>query len=501
MFWDLPHRLTTVHCAVSIALLCSVSSVALISSGAQAATIGKTVVTSAQHEPLAASIMVSNIEAANFSISLANPIVYQQMGLTPTPSMMVRFQPNSSNTGQLLINTTQPVSKPFVDIILTINDGDQRHVMPKTLLMPLYGSLPILTGNTTIVGAEDSNLAVVSANNAKPLTVKQGLPPALMSSPNLLAPNIKVSTQAQPLILSTAVMPSLHMNNFIDNPNANTINISALNTTPNKTMSATVIVDKPLDILNIQVRRQIKPTNSFNISNFSADFNPNTMANQPTVVVLASTSASTPINSYIASITKIDSDNSDVPFSNTISEIQRITLFKSNTDASVNKLTKTTSDVMANYKVQPNDTLWTISQQIAQQNNLNIQTVMIQIQSQNPTAFINQDAGQLRADAQLKLTNYSLIPSPPSLPVAINVNRQYVKRTNKPVMKETSATMVTGLNTNILASLKSSQQRNTAQAQRFSKTNNTLDNDTEELPLQNQKLAELQTRLNKLYNQ
>lgn len=476
MSWDLPHRLTTVHCAVSIALLCLVSSVTLLS-GAQAATIGKTVVTSAQHEPLEASIMVSNIEATDFSVSLASPIIYQQMGLTATPSMMVRFQPNSSNTGQLLINTTQPVSKPFVDMILTINDGDQRHVMPKTLLMPLDGSLPILTGNIITVGAKDSNLAGVSVNTAKPLTIRPGMPPALTSSP-MLVPNIQASTQAQPLRLSTAVMPSLHMNGSIGTPNSNS----------SKGMSATVIVDKRFDILNIQVTRQIKPTDSFN---FNANFNPNTRANQPTAAVLISTS--TPINSYIASVTKIANEID--------SEIQRIAPSKLNTENSVNKRTKITSDVMANYKVQPNDTLWTISQQLAQQNDLNIQTVMAQIQLQNPTAFIAQNAGKLRADAQLNLINYSLAPLPHSLPVAINVNRQYVKQQNKPVSKKTTAIMVTGLNTDILATLRSSQQRNAAQDQRLSKTNNTLHNNTEKLQLQNQNLAELQTRLNKLYNQ
>lgn len=80
MSCHLSHRLTTVHRAVSMALLCSVGYAALVSS-AQAATIGKTVVTSAQHEPLAASIVVSDIRAADFSASLANSTIYQQMGL------------------------------------------------------------------------------------------------------------------------------------------------------------------------------------------------------------------------------------------------------------------------------------------------------------------------------------------------------------------------------------------------------------------------------------
>ena len=83
MSCHLSRRLTPVHRAVSMALLYSVGLAAIIPS-AQAATIGKTVVSSAQHEPLSASIVVTDIRASDFSASLANPVIYQQMGLTPT---------------------------------------------------------------------------------------------------------------------------------------------------------------------------------------------------------------------------------------------------------------------------------------------------------------------------------------------------------------------------------------------------------------------------------
>ena len=77
MSCHLSHRLTTIHRAVSMALLYSVGY------AAQIARIGKTVVTSAQHEPLVASIMVTDIKTADFSASLANSTTYEQMGLTP----------------------------------------------------------------------------------------------------------------------------------------------------------------------------------------------------------------------------------------------------------------------------------------------------------------------------------------------------------------------------------------------------------------------------------
>ncbi|WP_420230375.1 FimV family protein [Psychrobacter sp. ER1] len=63
------------------------------------------------------------------------------------------------------------------------------------------------------------------------------------------------------------------------------------------------------------------------------------------------------------------------------------------------------------YQVQRNDSLWIIAQQIAQENNLDTSIVMKQIQSQNPDAFINKDADQLKADAKLILPSYDVIPS------------------------------------------------------------------------------------------
>ena len=63
-------------------------------SHAQAATIGKTVITSAQHEPLAASIMVTDIKTADFSASLANSTIYQQMGLTDVSQQWSRSYHN-----------------------------------------------------------------------------------------------------------------------------------------------------------------------------------------------------------------------------------------------------------------------------------------------------------------------------------------------------------------------------------------------------------------------
>ena len=309
MSCHLSHRFTTIHRAVSIALFYSVSYAALISN-AQAATIGKTVITSAQHEPLAASIMVTDIQTANFSASLADSTLYQQMGLSPTDTMSVRFQPTSATSGQVFITTTKPVSKPFADVVLAINDGAQRTVIPKTLLMPLEGSLPINASKNSVTVANKLNLPTVSTTNAQPLTVRKGAPPPLLSTPKSLAPNlvatkhtatrlpvasaqtdniqtnnVQTANTQPPKISSslpvgntkttpsnTSVYAANHLDNGRLNTNAETnknITISSANNTTVSPVTAldntrdTAPIDDPqFDILNIKITRQIQLNNN-----------------------------------------------------------------------------------------------------------------------------------------------------------------------------------------------------------------------------------------------
>jgi hypothetical protein len=178
---------------------------------------------------------------------------------------------------------------------------------------------------------------------------------------------------------------------------------------------------------------------------------------------------------------------------------------------------------------------------------------MKQIQSQNPDAFINKDADQLKADAKLSLPSYDVVPSQQKLEAAISAQRQYNRRANTSAVKKTAKVsakknaeksqaakqpkkpMITktqtlpkaqfsvlapghngsadgtqeksasatghGLSTDVLATLKASRENAALQAERLSKTSSALDSYTKKIQLQNQKLAELQARLKKLRNQ
>lgn len=608
MSCHLSHRLTTVHRAVSMALLYSVGYAALVSS-AQAATIGKTVVTSAQHEPLAASILVTDIKTADFSASLANSTVYQQMGLTPTDSMTIRFQPTSATSGQVFITTTKPVSKPFADVILAINDGAQRNVIPKTLLMPLNDSLPITPSKNIVTGAKKPNLPVVSVTNAQPLTVRQGTPPPLFSSPKvstykssasdlaaaklpardiqapkIQAPDIQAPTVSSSLPAAVTTTTKSHTTVYapsrLNDDNASSENsldkssldkkyVNTSNNIPNNktsvnntaatslsvlssdTIEERAVTNKQFDILNIQIVRQIQLNNEHSTGIMAAiPMSPKTAMpptlNNQTSTVQANSANSIVANTPLNNVSTSDISSSSVA-SNQIAAQQAVAPNQS-------------SNAEVNYTVQRNDSLWVIAQQIAEKNNLDVQTVMKEIKSQNPSAFINKNADQLKADAQLSLPNYDVLPSQQKLEAAISAQRQYNRKASIPVAKTTTTTSkpiskqaskaapenpqaakrtakpaVTktqtlpkaqfsviapghqgsadgtktksgmaagnGLSTDVLTILKSSRQSTASQAQRLSKTSGTLESYTRKLQLQNQKLAELQARLKKLRNQ
>ncbi|WP_288996931.1 peptigoglycan-binding protein LysM [uncultured Psychrobacter sp.] len=614
----LSHRLTRVHRAVSMALLYSVSYAAFVSS-AQAATIGKTVVTSAQHEPLRASISVSDIRAADFSASLANPAIYQQMGLTPTDSMSVRFQPTSETSGQVYISTSKPVSKPFADIVLTINDQGQRNVVPKTLLMPLDASLPIDTTKNIVTGAKKPNLPAVSANNAKPLTLRKGAPPPLVSSasaassstsaptavkrsaPNVQLPNTQgANTQSASIQtqVASAGMPAktsvsatdhlVYTPSRLDNGRlANDFELTAASpaktnasrpnpasrldngrlaqeqtassvstaseASPTQHTLGTAQADNALDTLSIQVTRQIQPsqqkTTGVSPSIVAAAPKNDAAQDNQTAEQAALSTAHTAAATVVGSNIPADTAAPSQPSTNNQTAPTNHVAADSIADA------KTRSTANFQYQVQRNDSLWIIAQQIAQENNVDIQTVMKQIQSQNPNAFINKDADQLKADAKLNLPNYDVLPSQQALEAAISAQKQkYRRRINTPVAQpapkakphtakaqnnsapaakprkkptitktlpraqfsvlapghdgnadgtqtKSAAATGNGLSTDILATLKASRQAAASQAQSLSKTSSALDSYTRKIQLQNQKLAELQARLKKLRNQ
>lgn len=679
MAWQLPYRPTRLHYAVSAALLCSMGS-AILLPAAMAATIGKTTITSAQHEPLVAIISISDIESSDFSANLANPKVYKQLGLTPTDAMSVSFIPTSASTGQLMISTSQPVSKPFADVVLAINDNGQRNTVPKTLLMPLGSAQPakrserVKSAKPIVARAPKPNLPVISAptvtspvtkkapivatSSTKPLAVKREAPPPLFAPSSsaansgtintansknssalpiarvAAAPNLPLAPASRFDLETTAnPAPSMAKTNTLDiknnrrvssrptqpsPPNGDIpINASAKALQPISNRNETAIsvedINSVEDVESVEKLKSVEGLVKASTSVASADAatnvqqtllaqtsaNNRTPNNQPSLENKTAKTSSTNSNTLNiqvsrqitvrnSPINKVDSTDSPtlaLSFDESMASLNSDDTAKLNSQVADHLATAADSasastisarretaatdslpvanEKMVSYTVQRNDNLWLISKQIAEQNNLDISAVMSQIKTQNPNAFINQDADQLKANAELRLPNYEVIPSQSSIQAAISEQRARYLRANKKTAKAssekatadntTSAASVSsqiaqakptksanstakpttrtlpqarfsvvapggkgqadgtqtkantatgnGLSTEVLASLKSSRQRTATQAQRTKLMNNSLGSYTQKLQLQNQKLAELEARLKKLRNQ
>lgn len=474
--------------------------------------------------------------------------------------------------------------------------GGQRSVIPKTLLMPLDGSLPINPSKNSVTAANKLNLPTVSPTSAQPLTVRKGNPPPLLpvsktpptqllaskpvaietSAPSIQLPSSQASASQVSNIqalTATSLSPvrTMTQNNATTSPvnrlNNNTdinkahINKNATmqtNTTPNPTGALDKNKTAPMseqifDILNVKITRQILLKNNKN----------NDISNNAVMVTASTTVA--PYSNRITAQSNADNNtimnaplnrapSSEVSYSNAstnqiASKPNILTTepsIKTGFLGLVNTAANNDNNSKITYTVQRNDNLWVIAQQIAEKNNLDVQTVMSEIQAQNPKAFINKNADQLKANAELSLPNYDVMPTQKKLQEAISTQKQYPSQANTPTTKKSAAlkpapkaanekpvtkkTQIlpaaqfsvlapgyegsadgtitkkgvaagNGLSTDVLDILKSSRQSTADQAQRLSKTNNTLGSYTKKLQLQNQKLAELQARLEKLRNQ
>jgi len=318
------------------------------------------------------------------------------------------------------------------------------------------------------------------------------------------------------------------------------------------------VTNKQLDILNIQITRQIQPKDKANTGMVVAS------PMVPEAFALNESASTSDITSTVQnagiSENNINSINTALPPNNVATKPIDSQVGASKTPTNVKNTSNpnmaapsTSNSIKMNYTVQRNDNLWVIAKEIAEKNNIDVQTVMKEIQAQNPDAFINKNVDQLKADAQLSLPNYDVLPSQQKLEAAISAQKQYRSTPTKPVKKKpvasksaskaesvkaakntakpavtktkilpkaqfsvlapghegradgtkTKAGMTTGngLSTDVLTILKSSRQSTASQAKQLAKTNGTLDSYTRKLQLQNQKLAELQARLKKLRNQ
>lgn len=310
-----------------------------------AVNIGDTYVQSQQNQPLNATINVTDVDPADFSVKIANPDTYRQLGLSKDTDINVRFEPTSSNGGKIVMTTTQPVASPFTDVVLDINNKGDVKTLPKTLLMPIDNSQAIITqSETSLVEIEPAPI-VVGQDNQVQL-------PAVSAEPTIVEEPIIATTSniEQPVVETPAVTPPIQ--------------------------TAEPLVEKTLnkqrtDHLVVEEKRLVYPAGAT-----PAPLPP--LTEQPIAPLQTQDKPATADEVSVATTT----DN-----------------------------TAPTDGSTVTYVIQRNDNLWTIANQLAKQNNKNVNDVMKEIVEANPTAFKNNDPSKLQVNAELEIPKYEVMPS------------------------------------------------------------------------------------------
>lgn len=474
MSWHNIHRTTLISQAVLASLLGTTGL-------AHAINLGQADIQSAQHEPLSAIIEVSDIDAKNFNASLATPDIYRQLGLDANAKISVTFTPTSATSGKIKLSSNTPISAPFTDVVLNLNDNGKQLIEAQTLLMPLpkSGTFKLPEQNSEVITTEvKQNLPVVTDiptdDTATVLEADNTTDVATQNHDGLAKDDIQVNTPANTKKSSVELAPEG--------------------------------IDTQTQILTEQITRHVYPAGQA----------PKELTNQPTSEeVVASTQE-----------TSTKTDNSD-----------DIT---------------TPPSGKAVYVVQSGDSLWSIANQIAKANNMSVDDVMKAIHTANPDAFNHGKMNQLKTNANLNLPDYDVIPSQKAIQEAIHAKRsqhkgQAGKKTThkksgghsqnmhaktssqhgshnahkkpaKQALPKAQVTLVTptqqgkatGTNTkavknattggdsNLVGTLKQTRQQTASNAKQVNSLNRELSSATQKLQLQNQKLAELESRLKAL---
>ncbi len=475
---------------------------------ADAATLGQVTVISKQHEPLSAIINVSGIvDADNFDANVATPALYQQLGLQKDINVNARFVKTSANAGQIILSSSEPVSAPFADVVLALNDNGEQQTKAQTLLMPLptKNTLKELSNPIMIANDNDTNLPVVQdLVVGSPLEVQPITPPSLFDETTLVdLDQFETATINQPLdTIASTDTPAT------DLPNSTAIDNTIINTTPSfntQTLDDSQVIseeervissikpdgiNKQINILTEQIVRRVVPVDGSDTSTLIA----------------------------------VDPQQE-------ITDNQLISSHQIQEDRQGESISTNQGDTAATYVVQSGDTLWHIANQIATANNLNVGTVMNELHTQNPDAFNRGNINQLRANATLRIPNYEVIPSQKAIEDAISakeniqkqqsnvnksVNRQNynAQKTTNPLPK-TQVTLLSpsqngqavgnksGANNKsdtLITALQNTRVQAAQKARRLNTLNQELSSAAQKLQLQNQKLAELEARLKALKN-
>lgn len=440
---------------------------------AYAVSVGQAAIESEQHEPLRATISVNNIDSKTFSATLAPNSIYAQMGLDKTP-ISVAFVPTSDTEGKLILTSTQPISSPFADIVLNIENDGKQQIEPRTLLMPLPKQSTYSQNNPALIASESQlNLPIVDN---------------LPSDNTGFLPNEQIPSD---------------FGNYQQGISGQTAQAM------DATQEATLAVQESGAILDKQERVLSTMTPA---------------GTNQELVILSEQITRRILTGQPDNALDAQQPSQELP----PLSVQKLPPQKSETTADQGQAPSTTT-----YVVQTGDSLWKIASQIAKSNNASVDEVMKQLYNENPDAFIQNDMSRLKSNASLNVS-YEFVPSQKAIADAVDAkaktNKKFSKKTStfaqsrptapkalpKPqvtlvtpsksgaalgVQRDGANASTNDTNSNqLVATLKNTRSSTAQTAKKVNGLSEELSSATQKLQLQNEKLAQLEARLKALKN-
>lgn len=438
-----------------------------MSGNAFALTLGLPTIQSEQHEPLSATIPVSNINANDFNASIAPVGVYQQMGMTAS-NVQVRFVKTSDTTGNLVLSSSAPVSTPFADVVLALSDSGQEHLKPQTLL------LPISTKNT-----RPTTVAAVTTQPELPLVSGQPLVVNNVAPPPLEEPSQQVGNA-----ISLPKSSSETADSKATRSNANDTHIASTNENTNA----------QLDILTKQVTTQVVGV----VGADTATVAENVAATDTTVssnisdpALVSEDTADSGASYVVQSGDSLWKIAEQIAKANDLSvPVVMKALHEKNPHAfsngNVNQLKAKVALAIPDYDVVPSQKA--IQEAIAVRQTLSnakkskTKTVSTPVKPTRPTQAKANQSGKSKTTVQP-------LPKPQVTLVTPNKSGQATG---------TSQIAGAGHGDPLVSSLKNTRAQLAKKAKKVNNLNQELSSATQKLQLQNQKLAELEARLKAL---
>lgn len=477
----------------------------------QAISLGQPAVQSTQHEPLSATIDVSNIDADQFEASIASNSIYAQMGLNQAANIQATFIRTSDTSGKIVLTSSEPISTPFADVVLNLSDKGEQIIEPQTLLvgLPKNNTADDTTSihtPTPVANHVEETSTITTVANTSELTE----PETLIITQN--------SEQELPVIDRESLVVKDITSEPFSLPEPAPVKIP-VQTKPNtQSIYAPILADQTKEVLS-----------SLTPEGLNTQFDILTEEITRTIYPKGTAPKSPKTNT-------IPTDNSSVDMMATQFDTNNKNTSAQTTKTPPNK-PSSQQNSGASYVVQSGDNLWSIANQIAKANSMSIDVVMTALHEQNPDAFDDGQMSKLKANATLMIPAYDIIPSQQAIQeaisakttitpqkqtkasknnntAAVNANRNRGSSPQKTIVKPlpkpqvtlvtpSQSGEVTGGNTKVASkghgqlinTLKSTRHQTAENARLVNGLSQELSSSIQKLELQNQKLAELEARL------